>query len=290
MPPTVPASGVRPAASAALADELRAIAAAASVDGLERALRVLATGARASAGAICLYQQREDVLRLAVEIGLSEEGRRRLETVRRGGMAGWDMPLHGLLNRRAYLIESAAQNRYVPPLVEAVASIRTVACLPVYAGNVPLASVILVACAPHAIGDAEIRALAEPLRELPNVVRSVKGESTTRTAAPATPSRATPDADRARLEESLAAARAREAEITARLGELERLVDLLRAERDHFAMQETAADEALARLEEGLARQAAERGEVSEDDGERIEGMEVVTIPAGPGSSRGGWW
>ena len=93
------------------------------------------------------------MLRLAAEEGLSDEGCRQLRTVRRGDIASWDMPLHGLMNRRAYLIESAAQNRYVPPLVEAGAGVRTVACLPVYAGSVPVGSLVLITRTPRARAD-----------------------------------------------------------------------------------------------------------------------------------------
>src|SRR5438552_18762053 len=85
--------------------------------------------------------------------------------MRRGSMAGWDMPLHSLLNRRVYLIESAAKNRYVPPLVEAAGSVTTVACVPLYAGAPQVASIVLVAVAPHRITEQQIGPLSVPLRE-----------------------------------------------------------------------------------------------------------------------------
>src|SRR5207249_12098664 len=137
-------AGPRPADPVAsrLAGQLREIAtgAAAPEDMLEPALRAVLEASRVSAGAVCLFDQRHDLLRLAAEVGLSDEGCKRLRQVRRGGMAGWDMPLHGLLNRRVYLIESAARNRYVPPLVDAATSVRAVACVPLYAGTTPVAS------------------------------------------------------------------------------------------------------------------------------------------------------
>src|SRR5207249_9348194 len=139
----------RPAAAGAvdgptLAARLHEIGAAAAepVDALEPALHAIVEASGAAAGAVCLFDARREVLRLAAEEGLSDEGCHQLRTVRRGDIASWDMPLHGLMNRRAYLIESAAQNRYVPPLVEAGAAIRTVACLPVYAGSVPVGSLV----------------------------------------------------------------------------------------------------------------------------------------------------
>jgi len=109
----------------ALAERLARIAAdVAPEETLEQALRAILEETGAHAGALCLYDSRQTVLRLAAEIGLSDEGCRRLRTVRRGDPSAWDMPLHGLLNGRAYLIESAARNRYVPRLVDAAASVE----------------------------------------------------------------------------------------------------------------------------------------------------------------------
>src|SRR5262245_60572514 len=95
---------------------------------IEVQLRAILEETQTSAGAVCLFDQHQELLRLAVEIGLSDEGCRRLRSVRRGAATTWDMPLHSLLNRRVYLIESAAKNRYVPPLVDDVAMVRAVAC------------------------------------------------------------------------------------------------------------------------------------------------------------------
>src|SRR6185369_7476128 len=102
----------------------------------------------------------------AVEIGLSDEGCRRLRSVRRGAATTWDMPLHSLLNKRVYLIESAAKNRYVPPLVDDVANVRAVACVPLYDGSTPVGSLILIAMAPRSFGERQIRLLEQPVRDL----------------------------------------------------------------------------------------------------------------------------
>src|SRR5881409_1043385 len=124
----------------ALREALSAIAAGASApeEALEPALRAIIDASRAQAGALCVFDPRHQILRLVSEVGLSDEGCRRLRSVRRGDPTSWDMPLHGLLNRRAYLIESAARNRYVPRLVEQQAAVRTVACMPLYAGPIPV--------------------------------------------------------------------------------------------------------------------------------------------------------
>src|SRR5204862_1250417 len=98
-------AGPRPVADPAfarLAEQLGEIAAGAAApeDMLEPALAAVLEASRASAGALCLFDQRHELLRLAAEVGLSDDGCKRLRQIRRGGMAGWDMPLHSLLNRR----------------------------------------------------------------------------------------------------------------------------------------------------------------------------------------------
>ena len=51
---------------------------------IEIALRAILETTQTSAGAVCLFDQHQELLRLAVEIGLSDEGCRRLRSVRRG--------------------------------------------------------------------------------------------------------------------------------------------------------------------------------------------------------------
>src|SRR5262249_17757860 len=143
----------------ALNARLREIATgvAGPVNALEPALRAIVEATGAAGGALCLFDRRQQLLRLAAEVGMSEQGCCRLRTVRRGDVAAWDMPLHGLLNRRAYLIETAAQNRYVPTLVESTTPVRSVTCLPVYAGHDPLGSLILVTLVPNSFVEDDIR-------------------------------------------------------------------------------------------------------------------------------------
>ena len=69
-----PASPDRPPAlGEALRDRLREIAAAAAApeDALEPALRAILEASRAQAGALCLFDQRQGILRLVAEVGLS---------------------------------------------------------------------------------------------------------------------------------------------------------------------------------------------------------------------------
>src|SRR6185503_14385205 len=141
---------------------------------VEVQLRAILEATGTSAGAVCLFDQHQELLRLAVEIGLSDEGCRRLRSVRRGAATTWDMPLHSLLNRRVYLIESAAKNRYVPPLVDDVAKVRSVACVPLYDGSTPVGSLIVVAMAPRTFGERQIRLLEQPVRELVTHIGSMR--------------------------------------------------------------------------------------------------------------------
>ena len=141
---------------------------------IEIQLRAILEVTQTSAGAVCLFDQHQELLRLAIEVGLSDEGCRRLRSVRRGAASTWDMPLHSLLNRRVYLIESAAKNRYVPPLVDDVANVRAVACVPLYDGSTPVGSLILVALAPRSFGERQIRTLEQPVRDLVGHIVSMR--------------------------------------------------------------------------------------------------------------------
>lgn len=148
--------------------------AAAPEDALEPALRCLVEAMGGAGGAICFFDQRKELLRLAAETGLSDDGCRRLRSVRRGDMAGWDMPLHGLLNRRAYLIDSAAKNRYVPPLVDPPTSVRSIVCLPLYQGATPLGSLLIVTTGLRLLTERDIHNLGPSVRELSALIEAIR--------------------------------------------------------------------------------------------------------------------
>jgi hypothetical protein len=143
-------------------------------DALEPALRFLVEAMGGAGGAICFFDQRKEVLRLAAESNLSDEGCRRLRSVRRGDVAGWDMPLHGLLNRRAYLIDSAAKNRYVPQLVEATALVRSIVCLPIYQGATALGSLLIVTTGARVMSERDIHNLGPSVRELSALIEAIR--------------------------------------------------------------------------------------------------------------------
>ena len=159
-------SGQSPS-SGALGERLKAIATANTPDdAMALALETVRDHFGAAAVAYCLFDPRRRTLRLAAEVGLSDAGCSHLRSAREGVPVGWDMPLHSLLNRRAYLIDSAARNRYVPPLVDRPETIGTVACVPVEAGTQPVGSLILVTRAPRRLDERDVLALQPVLRAL----------------------------------------------------------------------------------------------------------------------------
>src|SRR5213592_195566 len=276
-----------------LAEQLGEIAAGAAApeDMLEPALAAVLEASHAGAGALCLFDQRHELLRLAAEVGLSDEGCKRLRQIRRGGMAGWDMPLHSLLNRRVYLIESAAKNRYVPPLVEAAASVTTIACVPLYAGTTPVASIVLVAVAPERITEQQIGPLSEPLRELARMIEAARRRTATAAlpaTAPAAPPAAAPLALTRPAAERDKSEAARVQTLVTSLAEAERerarlaaALEAAAAERAERARAEATVDETrgaeraaeierlMARLAEAEAAAARERERVKASERER---------------------
>jgi CheY-like chemotaxis protein/predicted nucleic acid-binding Zn-ribbon protein len=189
------------------------------------------------------------VLRLSAEVNISDEGCRRLRTIRRGDPNCWDIPLHGVVNRRAYLIENASENRYVPPLVPASTGMRTIACIPVYSGLSALASLILVSAPPRAFAERDITLLWKPLRELAGMIDTVRKQvGPTELGADGT---APPPLD------MFAAAAERDrlrAELAGRSAEFERL-----------ALQLTTNKDEVSRLRGELEAAVAERGGIARE-------------------------
>ena len=253
------ADGDAPAHQAGpLEQRLREIAGGADApeDALEPALQALCEATGIGAAALCLYDAQQEVLRLTTDIGLSDEGCRYLRSVRQGAGATWDVPLRSLTSRRAFLLDRSPA---LPPLVDAMASVTTVACVPVCAGATPIASLVLVALAPRVIEERDIRDLDGPLRELVRIVDAARRPRVPKVAAaarPAVPMAISADYERLR------------GEVAVRLAERASLAAQLAARTEELERLRTAIDAATGER----ARLAAEL-EQARRDGERAESL-----------------
>ena len=110
-------------------------------------LPALLDGFSAPAGALLLYRCEEEALMLVAARGLSEAGHKRLQKLHRGAADAWEIPLHGLLNHKAYIIERADANPFVPDLVERkdIPRVATIASIPLYRGPLPIGVLLLIA-------------------------------------------------------------------------------------------------------------------------------------------------
>ena len=168
-----PALALDPAA--ALADRLRAIAAhEAPEDALQPALQAILEATGAQAGALCLFDVRYGLLRLAAEVGISDQGCRALRSIRQDDARAWALPLQCLRDRRPYLIDATSGAHHVPPLVEAGAAMASVACVPLCAGETPLGSLVLVARAPRALSEHDVEQLTGPLDEVVRMIETAR--------------------------------------------------------------------------------------------------------------------
>ena len=263
----------RPITFPGLLERLEEIVSAARApeEALEPALQTVLDAVGARAGAICLFDPRQGCLRLATEIGLSNEGCKRLRLVRSGDPTAWDMPLHGLVNRRAYLIESAARNRYVPRLTEQFTTVRTVACVPLYSGPIPVGTLILIAVSPRSFGERDIEALETPGQSLARLIEQVRRHAA---GAPADGEDIprTPVADfhalRIEHERLLAELEARQQEQTRLAARHEHLTGELStriAEREHMSSELGARGGEIDRLRATLAAAGAERDRLASE-------------------------
>ena len=236
-------------------------------DAIEPALVAIVESTGACAGAICLYDVRQCLLRLTAEVGLSDEGCQRLRTVRRADPACWDMPLHGLLNRRAYLIESAAKNRYVPKLVEKKTIASTIVCLPLYAHATPLGSIILVAASPRTFDQRDIKRLWGAVKALSRMIEEVRRQASLLVA-----SSPRPEPTQQAVIEQTAMAVERDS--------LRSLLSRKQAERERLAGELESQTGTISRMREELEASIADRDEL------RKELNELESEPKRGGSRR----
>src|SRR5207245_10214565 len=163
----------------------------------------------------------------------------------------------GLVDRRAFRLDSAAQRGYVPPLVEPRGPMRAIVCIPLHSGPSPVGSLILVAVAPRSFGERDIHALEAPLGVLVKMIQATRrrgGEQTSPPAAVPPPAPAKPDgADADRVQLLIASLAATERERS-------RLATALEAAAAERAEQARGR----ATLEARAAEQAAEVHRVTE--------------------------
>lgn len=217
--------GPRPVSRTALMERLQAvIAEQPPADALQPAVQAIVEDFRATAGAVCSFDVRHGILRLTAEHGLSDEGCRRLRTIKPSDPGSWDIPLHGVLNRRAYLIEKASENRYVPSLVDTALPIRSVVCLPLFDGAMPLGSLILVTVGARTLGEVDVRQLGEAGQVLAKLIEAMRRDPGQPEAAVAAP-----PAKRIDVAAVIAERDALRAELDARGGERDAIAEQLRA-------------------------------------------------------------
>jgi chromosome segregation ATPase len=111
----------------------------------------------APAGALLLYHCESESLAMIGSRALSAMGQRHLESLRRGAADSWEIPLHGLLNRKAYIIERPDEHPFVPELVsrDVVPRAANLASIPLYRGQLPV-GVLLAIADDRPIGEREI--------------------------------------------------------------------------------------------------------------------------------------
>src|SRR2546426_650215 len=263
-----PAPALDPAA--ALADSLRAIAAReAPEDALQPALQAVLEATGAQAGALCLFDVRYGLLRLAAEVGISDEGCRALRSIRQDDARGWALPLQCLRDHRPYLIDAASGAHDVPPLVEAGAALCSVACVPVCAGETPLGSLILVARAPRALSEHDVEQLARPLDEVVRMIETARRPRAGAAAPEPEPSGvvASPDGPRGEVAAGPPESASLAAKLAARSEEADRLREALEAagaERARLAGELEHARREASRVELLAASLAAAERETAE--------------------------
>ncbi len=101
----------------------------------------------APSGGLLLYHSDDSSLRLTASRGLSAHGREQLASLRAGAAGGWEIPLHGLMNRKAYIIERPHEHPFVPELIERdeARPPANLACIPLYRGQLPVGVLLLIA-------------------------------------------------------------------------------------------------------------------------------------------------
>jgi len=124
--------------------------------------KLLAATTRARAVAVLAFERQRDRLVVLADCGLSNEARLTL-----GGAldTAWDIPLHGLRNRRISVVEAAHQNPLIPQSLRSLGTEGLcVVSLPLYYDTAPVGAVVLFAARSRAFSDAQLQTLSQALR------------------------------------------------------------------------------------------------------------------------------
>jgi hypothetical protein len=150
---------------------------------LERALQAVIDASSAAAGAVCLYDRAEGVLRLAVEIGLSDEGCRVLRKLPSDVGIAWAPPLDAVRTGRIHLFDTG-DDASLPALLGPGVPPGAIACIPLVHDGVARGCLVLVTAAPAHWDAGRVQSLGEPIAD---VVRAIDAVRTASAEAPREP-------------------------------------------------------------------------------------------------------
>jgi hypothetical protein len=163
-------------------------------DELQARLDALVARSGAAAGAVCLFDVRERILRLAAEAGLSDEGCRLLRVIR-GDATDWEPPLASLRAGQTSILHDDPRQP-LPPLMDAPGPMAAVACVPLHRDGRPLGAALLVSAPPRSFTRdslrehaGELEGIADAILRLHRGVAKVRERPST-VAAPVSLSRA----------------------------------------------------------------------------------------------------
>jgi CheY-like chemotaxis protein len=142
-------------------------------EALEPALRAVLVASDAAAGAICLYDESDDVLRLVLEVGVSNEGCRRLRRISLGDPASWLAPLLSVHSGRLQLL-TRSSGADLPPLLEPADEISALACIPLRAEGRPRASLILIGLGPSELDATNLREADAAVAKISRIVEAIR--------------------------------------------------------------------------------------------------------------------
>jgi hypothetical protein len=119
-------------------------------------------------GALLRYDPNLQSLTMVAQEGLAERAINAIRVIRRDVNGIWEIPLHAVLRRRAYIIEKPKENPFVPTLLQGSAQeeLTNAAVIPLFAAGSPTGAVLLVGSGKRAIHETDIFALRKDAKSL----------------------------------------------------------------------------------------------------------------------------